>query len=157
MVLSERLERLTLKEADVLETFGGLREDLAVMALAVYVADLAQMLAPEGDIYHLTVSALAVLARRKRPPALVKAAFELRALCETGLDPALDPALPAVGGDAALAARHIRKADAGKVYSFTLGDESLAELAVLCEQLTLAHIEREPPSLRYYREVSKHC
>jgi DNA repair protein RecO (recombination protein O) len=150
MVLGEYRERLTLKEADVLETFCGLREDLQVLALAVYIADLAQLLAPEGDIFHLTAAALAALVNKNRPPELVKAAFELRALCLAGLDPTLDAALPPLKGDLHLAARHVRESITGKVFSFTLGADGLREFSKLCEHFTLAQIEREPASLRYY-------
>jgi DNA repair protein RecO (recombination protein O) len=153
MVLSEYRDRLTLKEAEVFETFYRLREDLPALALAVYIADLAQILAPEGDFFRLTAAALTALDKKARPPALVKAAFEMRALCGAGLDPALDPALPAIQGDLALAARHVRESDTGKVFSFTLGKDSLIAFAELCEQFTLAQIEREPASLRYYKEL----
>ena len=151
MVLSEYREWLTLKEAEVLESFPALREDLLSMALACYIADLAQTLAPEGDVFHLAVSALLALCGGKRPPMLVKAAFEMRALCDAGFDPTLDPALPPPDGDLALAARYIREAPAGKVFSFTLGEKPLGEFAKLCERYTLAQTERVLPSLEYYR------
>jgi DNA repair protein RecO (recombination protein O) len=155
MVLSEYRERFTLKEAEVLETFSALREDLASLALACYIADLAQTMAPEGDMFHLAVSALTALCRKNRPPALIKAAFEMRALCEAGLDPALDPDLPPLKGDAALAAGHVRAADIMKVFSFALGEDALERFAGYCETRALAHIERELPSLIYYRGVAR--
>lgn len=89
MIVSEYRERLTLKEAEILESFPALREDLQSLSLACYIADLAQTLAPEGDIFRLLVTALLSLAGKKRPPELVKAAFELRALCEAGFEPSL--------------------------------------------------------------------
>jgi DNA repair protein RecO (recombination protein O) len=153
MILSEYRERLTLKEAEVLETFSLLREDLPSLALACYLADLAQTLAPEGDIFHLTVAALFALCGKKRPPALIKAAFEMRALCDAGFDPTLDPSLPQPEGDAALAARHIREAPAGKVFSFTLGENSLGRFAALCERYALTQTERALPSLEYYKNI----
>ncbi|MCL2003600.1 MAG: DNA repair protein RecO [Oscillospiraceae bacterium] len=153
MVLSEYKERFTLKEADVLQPFSALREDLASLALACYLADLAQTLAPEGDTFHLTVAALNALCKQNRPLALVKAAFEMRALCDAGLDPTLDPELPSLKGDAALAARYVRQAPAGKVFSFTLGKDPLARFAKLCESCVLAHLERPLPSLEYYKGV----
>jgi hypothetical protein len=151
MVLSEYRERYTLKEAEVLEAFSALREDLTSLALACYLADLAQTLSPEGDTFHLTVSALAALCKKNRPDALVKAAFEMRALCDAGLDPALDPSLPELTGDIALTAKHVREAAVGKVFSFTLGDGPLARFAALCERSALEHVEKILPSLEYYR------
>ncbi|MDR0324793.1 MAG: DNA repair protein RecO [Oscillospiraceae bacterium] len=154
MVLSEYHERYTLKEAEVLETFSALREDLPVMALACYLADLAQTLAPEGDIFHLIVAALYALCGRKRSPLLVKAAFEMRALCDAGFDPTRDSALPPFEGDLALAARYVREADAGKVFSFTLGEEPLTRFAALCERCALTQVERALPSLEYYKHLT---
>jgi DNA repair protein RecO (recombination protein O) len=155
MVLSEYRERFTLKEAEVLETFASLREDLSSLALACYLADLAQTLAPEGDIFHLTVAALFALCRKKCPPALVKAAFEMRALCDAGFDPTLDPSLPPPTGDVLLAARYVGGASLSKVFSFTLGDGPLKKFAALSERCALAQTERVLPSLEYYRGVSK--
>jgi DNA repair protein RecO (recombination protein O) len=153
MVLSEYRERFTLKEAEVLETFSALREDLSSLALACYLSDLAQTLAPEGDTFRLTVAALTALCKKNRPDALIKAAFEMRALCDAGLDPTLDPALPPLKGDAALAARHVREVPVGKVFSFTLGEGPLARFGELCERCTLEHLERPLPSLEYYKGV----
>ncbi|MCL1807393.1 MAG: DNA repair protein RecO [Oscillospiraceae bacterium] len=154
MVLSEYRDRLTLKEAEVLETFAGLREDLPSMALAVYLADLAQTFAPEGDMFHLTVAALLALCKRKHPPALIKAAFEMRALCDAGFDPTLNPALPPPQGDAASATDYIRSAPVSKVFSFTLGEAALKKFAALCERITLEQTERMPPSLEYYKGLA---
>ena len=148
LVLSEYRERLSLKEAEILEDFRALRGDLPAMALASYLTELAQLLEPEGGAFRLTLAALTALA--KRPPALVKAAFELRALCGAGVDPTLDPALPEPEGDVRAAADFVRAAPLEKVFSFTLGEGPLAALGALCERYVLAQTGHPPPSLEYY-------
>ncbi len=90
LVLSEYRDRLTLKEAEMVEPFSPLRRNLPAMSLASYLADLAQTLAPEGELFRLTLTALSALSAEKRPFALIKAAFELRALCGAGFEPSLD-------------------------------------------------------------------
>lgn len=90
LVLSEYRDRLTLKEAEMMEPFSPLRRNLPAMSLASYLAEMAQTLAPEGELFRLTLTALSALGAEKRPLALIKAAFELRALCGAGLAPVLD-------------------------------------------------------------------
>lgn len=94
MLLSERLGRFTLTEAEIEESFVGLRRDIAVMALASYIADVAGTLMPEGqpspDVYDLTLNALRALDGGKRPHEIIKGAFELAALALSGYAPHTD-------------------------------------------------------------------
>ena len=93
MVLSEYRQRLTLREADLTESFPALRGDLEKMALAAYIAEVAAALMPEGqpspELFELTLSALQALAGSKRDPLIVKGAFELAAMCLAGYAPDL--------------------------------------------------------------------
>ncbi|MDR1668779.1 MAG: DNA repair protein RecO [Oscillospiraceae bacterium] len=90
LTVSEYRDRLTLTEAEMVEPFSPLRRDLLSMSLAAYLADLSQTLAPEGELFRLTLTALAALCAGKRPRELIKAAFEMRALCGAGLEPAME-------------------------------------------------------------------
>ena len=87
MTLSKYQGRYSLKEADIIESFYPLREDLKRMALASYLADLGQMVAPEGDFLPLIFRALRVICKKERPLPLVKGTFELRILWESGVLP----------------------------------------------------------------------
>ncbi|MDR1692161.1 MAG: DNA repair protein RecO [Oscillospiraceae bacterium] len=111
MVLSEYRDRFTLKEAEILEGFSAMRGSLLSMALASYLIELAQTLAPEGELFRLTLIALANLNADRRPHKLIKAAFEMRALFCAGFGPETDACsrcgdeaptmlLPALGGRA---------------------------------------------------------
>lgn len=86
--------RWTLTEARSLEQFRGLRDDVALLALGSYFAELMETLAPEEqaepEMLALGLNALYVLASGKKQPTLVKAAFELRLMELAGLAPLTD-------------------------------------------------------------------
>ncbi|MDO4270492.1 MAG: DNA repair protein RecO [Eubacteriales bacterium] len=92
-ILSERGGRYTLREADLVHSFFELTQDIERYALACYLAELtAALTTPDEDapaFCRLLLGALAALEGKKRDPALVKAAFEWRALAESGYAPDL--------------------------------------------------------------------
>ena len=85
LTLSERGEFTTLTEADPLEQFWSVRQDLETLALASYFAVVAEASAQEGEtcpeLLSLLLNCLYALDTLKKPRALVKAVFELRLLC----------------------------------------------------------------------------
>lgn len=108
LTLSERGEFTTLTEADPLEQFWSVRQDLETLALASYFAEVAEASAQEGEtcpeLLSLLLNCLYALDTLKKPRALVKAVFELRLLCLTGYEPLLD-ACAACGAPEPLRAR----------------------------------------------------
>lgn len=81
-------------EGSTIELFDGLRSDLEAMALGFYFAELTESVTTEGTpaeelLRHLLNGLYAVSALHK-PPALVKAAFELKLLCLAGYEPLAD-------------------------------------------------------------------
>lgn len=86
-------ELYIIDEAEPLHLFLGVRRDLDRLALAQYFAQLEETLAPQEDgaeVYlRLALNALYMLETGKRPPALVKAAFEMRLLTLAGYMPDL--------------------------------------------------------------------
>ena len=94
LTLSELGEFTTLTEADPLEQFWSVRQDLETLALASYFAEVAEASAQEGEtcpeLLSLLLNCLYALDTLKKPRALVKAVFELRLLCLTGYEPLLD-------------------------------------------------------------------
>lgn len=94
MTLFEYRDYLTLREASTLEEFRGLRADLEKLALASYFAEVTEAVADEGvaqpALLSLILNSLYALDRLDKPPALVKAAFELRLLCAAGYEPLID-------------------------------------------------------------------
>ena len=80
-------------EAQVKNTFFGLRESVEGMALAMYLAELTAALAPTGKeaqvLLRLLLNSLYLLSENKRPLGQIKAVFELRAISEAGYLPQL--------------------------------------------------------------------
>ena len=94
MVLYEHRGRWAVQEAAVEREFRGMRDDLVKFALGCYGAEVTELLAVEGvpnpELLALLLNSLHALDKLDRPPALVKAAFELRCLCLAGYGPLLD-------------------------------------------------------------------
>lgn len=94
LTLNERGEFITVSEADPLEQFWGVRQDIELLALASYFAEVTESVAQEGEpcpeVLSLLLNSLYALGTLKKPQKLVKAAFELRLLCLTGYGPLLD-------------------------------------------------------------------
>lgn len=94
VVLHEYRGRWTVQEAAVDREFRGMREDLEKFSLGCYFAEVTELLAVEGlpcpELLSLLLNSLHALDRLDRPLGLVKAAFELRAMCLAGYEPLLD-------------------------------------------------------------------
>lgn len=94
MSLFEKQERFTLQEASTMELFLGLREDIILLSLASYFAEVMELTAQEGvshpELLSLILNALYALDKLKKETVLVKAAFELSLLCRAGYEPLLD-------------------------------------------------------------------
>ncbi len=80
-------------EAQVKNTFFGLRQSVEGMALAMYLAEMTASLAPTGkeadDLLRLLLNSLYLISENKKPLDQIKAVFELRAISEAGYLPAL--------------------------------------------------------------------
>lgn len=107
MTLYEQKGRATLHEAEVLQQFPGLQNDLTKLALASYMAEVlgteAEDAPADGEILRLSLNCLYALSNDLCPPILIKAAFELRYMQLAGYAPdlractvcgALNPAQP---------------------------------------------------------------
>ncbi len=160
-----------VEEAVSIEQFRGLTLDIARFALASYFSELLCDASPAGtecgEILRLALYALRALSIRKQPPELVRAAFTFRLMSITGFAPALSGGgtyfyasegrlgtrgVPLTPG-ALAALRHIADCPEEKVFSFSVGDDSLRALADACEQYTRVCSEREYGTLDYYKKV----
>ncbi|MBR4744640.1 MAG: DNA repair protein RecO [Oscillospiraceae bacterium] len=94
MTLSGTRDRWTLTEAAPIEMFEGLREDLELMALGSYFAQLLEAVSdedlPNPAILALGLNALYLLSRGKGDSRMVKAAFEMRLMTLAGFAPSLE-------------------------------------------------------------------
>ena len=86
--------RYSLDDAETLDLFFGLRRNFTAFSLASYCAEMMDAVCVEGvrhdDILRLGIWLCGLLGSGKRPPALVKAAFELRLMALLGFEPHLD-------------------------------------------------------------------
>lgn len=86
-------EAYIIDEAQSIESFFGLRRDIARLALGQYFAELAAEFAPEeapaGEMLRVVLNSLFMLANEKRPPEQLKAITELRLVSLAGYMPSL--------------------------------------------------------------------
>ena len=85
--------KYTLTDAGLLHSFWGVSADMETYALCCYFAELAGAMTDETietpQITRLLLYALRAVADQKRERKLVKAAFELRLMAESGFQPVL--------------------------------------------------------------------
>ena len=86
-------EKYIIDEADPLEFFMGIRQNLEKLALGQYFAQLSGFLTPEEEpaeqYLRLALNALHLIENDKRPLPLVKGCFEMRLLAMSGYMPDL--------------------------------------------------------------------
>ena len=94
MVLTESHGWQILSEASTISLFDGVRQDVVLLSLGSYFADLTESVTFEGtesgEILSLLLNALYALGTLQKPPELVRAAFELRLMSLVGFAPLLD-------------------------------------------------------------------
>ena len=82
-----------VSEATAIEMFAGLRNDIVLLTLGSYFAQLAEVLSQEDAaspaLLSLILNALYALSKLQKPPRLVKAATELRLAAIAGYQPEL--------------------------------------------------------------------
>ena len=85
---------MTVDEAVPIELFLPIREDIELLSLSSYFAQVAEVLSQEDDpnpaLLSMCLNAMYALSKLQRPQKLVKAAFEFRAACLAGYEPMLD-------------------------------------------------------------------
>ncbi len=93
MTLSESRGYQYLTEASPLAHFRGLRQDVTLLSLGSYFAELTDAVSyeniPAADVLSLLLNALYALSELRRPQLLVKAAFECKLMALSGFEPLL--------------------------------------------------------------------
>ena len=94
ITVTSRAGKYYFSEAELIESFFGIREGLEAISLAMYVAEAALAVTVENenqdDILSLVLNTLYVIANTDKNLSLVKAVFELRLSVCLGLYPSLD-------------------------------------------------------------------
>lgn len=188
LTLYRRREWYLLDEGSSIELFAGLQKDLERLSLGMYFAELTDALTqedvPAGDALSLLLNALYALDKLQKPPALVKAVFELRALSLGGYEPLvngcaicgraqpIEPVFDAAEGilrcrscgavhggealspEAVMGLRRSVYGDAKRLYSFSLTGAPLQQLAALAERFVQVQLEREFSTLDFYKSLN---
>lgn len=184
----ESSKSMLVDEAVPIELFIPLRQDIELLSLASYFAQVAEVLSQEDDpnsgLLSLCLNSVYALSKLGRPQNLVKAVFELRAACLAGYEPMLEQCvvcgnpqperfhisdgvmtcgsclLPEENGirlpvhnGTRTAMRYIESCDMKRLFSFSLGPESLRELGELTEAYLLAQLERGFFTLDFYKSL----
>lgn len=94
LVLSEYRDYVNVSQANSLEQFWGVKQDVELVALGSYFAEVCEAVAEEGvpqpELLSLILNSLYALDKLKKPQEQVKAAFELKTACLAGYEPLLD-------------------------------------------------------------------
>ena len=94
LTLSESRGWQYLSEGSPIQLFEGTRQDIALLSLASYFAELTETVAQEntesGEVLSLLLNALYALGNLDRPQAQIKAAFELKLMALIGFEPLAD-------------------------------------------------------------------
>jgi len=168
MTLLRKKDRWTMTEARSIEQFLGLRDDLKLLALGSYIAELTEAVAdedsPNTELLPLCLNTLYALSEKQKTPDFVKAAFELRLMAISGFEPVLIPpgsqnltsseeGTIKLGAGAYKAAEYVLNCNAKKLFSFKLNDPALRELGAATENYLLTHLDRTFRTLDYYHKV----
>ncbi len=92
--LFQRGGRFSVKEAVPMELFPALGQDLELLSLGSYFAQVAEMVSledcPNPDLLSLVLNSFYAMTKLKKSQALVKAVFELRLASLAGYTPSLE-------------------------------------------------------------------
>ena len=89
-VLYRRGEHYWIKEAELIESFFGIRNSIEGLALAAYIAEVLNDIAvaePEKDLLRLSLNSLYAISEKKYDLDKIKSAFEIRAASIIGFMP----------------------------------------------------------------------
>jgi len=168
MTLYKKKDRWTMSEARSVEQFIGLRDDLKLLSLGAYIAELTEAVSDEDslnvELLPLCLNTLYALSEKIKTPDIVKPAFELRLMAISGFEPLLKARDTAgsqsmedgfiyLSTGALKAAEYILSCNTKKLFSFTLSNGSLKELSKATENFLLKHLDRSFRTLDYYHKV----
>ena len=165
MVLYDFQGRWSVKEAATERLFRGVRDDIERLALGCYFAEVAELLAVEGEenpgLLSLTLNSLHALDKLPdKPLHLVKAAFEWKAIALAGYEPLIDGGHVRGEGfsitlppPAIAALEHILRGDPKRLFSFRMEGAALKQLASAAEGYLCAQLERGFSTLDYYKSL----
>ena len=159
--------KLSVQEAQPIEQFRQLRDNIELLALGSYFAQatgaVAQEDAPNPELISLLCNALYALGKLGKPQLLVKAAFELRLACLAGFTPELS-ACAVCGSEApdrfdlshgSLSCAGCREGESGIRMPLSPGMLLAMRYIVWCEPKRLFSFQLEQESLQALSSVTE--
>jgi len=170
MTLFKKKDRWTMTEARSIEQFIGLRDDIKLLSLGAYIAELTEAVSdedsPNPELLPLCLNTLYALSEKIKTPEFIKPVYELRLMAISGFEPLLvgsdgssssgvsfEDGIMKLGSGALCAADYILSCDVKKMFSFTLSDDAMRELSKTTESYLLAHLDRKFKTLDYYHKL----
>ena len=140
----------TIIEADIENYFEGFRQDLEGACYGTFFLELTNFYTRENnedkELLNLLYLSLKALMKKSIPNKLVRCIFELRALQIEGEYPGV-PANEKLKADTVYAMDFISESPLSRLYSFSLSDEVLSELALVTYEYRNKFIDRPLKSL----------
>ena len=173
LVLYQRGNWYYLDEASTISLFDGIRQDIELLSLASYFAEMTECVTAEDEpvpeILSLLLNSLYALDTLQKPQSIVKAAFELKLLALSGYEPLLDAQqgvllcrecaghgggglLPLDAGSFA-AMRHVLFSEPKRMLSFSLSGETEKRFAAACEVFAQVQLDRRFKTLDFYKSM----
>lgn len=175
----------SLSQAEIKESFYGLRENVFSLALAVYLAELASYISQEGadmgGLLRLLLNTLYFLAKDAKRAKNLRCLFELRFLDLAGFAPLLNVCAgcgkqgelaffdAAAGGlccvrcargksisrEAVLAMQSLLFSTLSQAFSYRADDRVWDEVCQHLEKFINMHVEEQIKSLKYLKSLEK--
>ncbi len=90
MILFKKGDKLWVREANLIESFYGLRDSIESLSLAGYIVEVLSDITTaetEEDLLRLALNSLYAISEKKYPLKKIKSAFEIRAVSIVGFMP----------------------------------------------------------------------
>jgi DNA repair protein recO len=186
LTVYEKNGHMTLTEAELIEGFYYIRKDLVALAFASYACEMARIAAVPEDssMLRLLLNTLYALSKELAPTRLIKAVFELKLCCVSGLMPdvncectvcsapsdgynitELEPRCHEHCGKTSdfvtlctstkKLISYVCSADFARMLSFRASSDTVDEFCLFCEAFAVAALEINPKTLQFYNEISR--
>ncbi len=186
LTVYEKNGRMTLTEAELIESFYSIRKDLNALAFASYACEMAALSAVPDDssTLRLLLNTLYAAANELSAIPLIKAVFELKLCCISGLMPDLEDACTQCGNTsegfnvidmeprchlhkgreggymplcpaAKKIASFVCAADLSRMLSFKASPDAAADFCIFSEAFAVASLGVNPKTLQFYNEISR--
>ena len=171
LTLYQRGNWYYLDEASTISLFDGIRQDIELLSLASYFAEMTECVTaedePAPEILSLLLNSLYALSELEKPQSIVKAAFELKLLALSGYEPLLDgcavcgthnPKEPVFDAQQGVllcreCAGHVLFAEPKRMLSFSLSGETEKRFAAACEVFAQVQLDRRFKTLDFYKSM----